>query len=535
MKISSNTLRTFTTLHTWVGLVAGFALFVAFYAGAITIFHHDLQAWQSPHGVHATSQTLAEAQQLLDETLARHPESRKHVGMVFPGEEYPITATYWQDASGTWRYATTEHPEGLDEMPGGALSELVNALHYSLGIPVAGTYLMGIVSLLYGLALISGVVIHLPKLVDDLFALRPGRNLKRMWQDAHNVIGVLSLPMHIMFAVTGAMLCLVMIAMLALNPLIYRNQLMTALGPAMDTAPIIAPAGREQKIGSLAMWHERSVAIAREQGIEEFEPAYLKLANAGDANATVEVTGESSRTLGPLGSVAMNANTGATLATQLPGQRDANHATLSSAYALHFGEYGNAWVQWLYFLLGLGGAFLFYSGNLLWIEARRKRRQAEQGRAQLWMARATVGVCIGVCVAISVAFIATQLLQLPALSGIGLATGVNAACFATWALCGLWAALRPPIRAAHELLWAAAITAALVPFAHGIVTGAWWWTSAAAGHWALFAIDAGAIAIAVGFAWLARVTARRMREGEANSVWAIAPAPVAARVEAPQP
>src|SRR5688500_5005662 len=136
MKISSNTLRTFTTLHTWVGLVAGFALFVAFYAGAITIFHHDLQAWQSPHGINATSQTLDEAQALLDETLARHPDARKHVGMVFPGEQYPITATYWSDAAGTWHYATTDHPEGLDEMPGGALSELVNALHYSLGIPV---------------------------------------------------------------------------------------------------------------------------------------------------------------------------------------------------------------------------------------------------------------------------------------------------------------------------------------------------------------------------------------------------------------
>ena len=171
----------------------------------------------------------------------------------------------------------------------------------------------------------------------------------------------------------------------------------------------------------------------------------------------------------------------------------------------------------------------------MWIESRRKRRQAEQGRAQLWMARATVGVCIGVCVAISVAFIATQLLQSPALSGVGLAFGVNAACFATWALCALWAALRPPIRAAQELLWAAAFTTALIPVAHGVVTGAWWWTSAAAGQWSLFAIDAGAIAMAAGFAWLARVTARRMRAGEANSVWALATAAVAARVEAPQP
>ena len=175
MKIKSATLRTFTTLHTWVGLVAGFALFVAFYAGAITVLHHELQVWQSPHAADRPQQTLDDAQRLLDETLQRHPEARKHVGMLFPGEESPHSVIYWQNAKGTWLFATLDDLQGSEKPPQAALSELVNALHYSLGIPVAGTYLMGIVSLLYGVALFSGLVIHLPKLVPDLFALRPGR------------------------------------------------------------------------------------------------------------------------------------------------------------------------------------------------------------------------------------------------------------------------------------------------------------------------------------------------------------------------
>ena len=87
MKLKSSTLRTFTTLHTWVGLVAGFALFVAFYAGAITVFHHDLMVWQSPHAVEQPVGTLDDAQHLLDETLKRHPDARAWVGMMFPGEE----------------------------------------------------------------------------------------------------------------------------------------------------------------------------------------------------------------------------------------------------------------------------------------------------------------------------------------------------------------------------------------------------------------------------------------------------------------
>jgi len=58
------------------------------------------------------------------------------------------------------------------------------------------------------------------------------------------VIGVLGLPFHLLFAVTGTLLCLVFLQMAALNPLIYDGKLMQALPAAMDTAPIRAPANQ---------------------------------------------------------------------------------------------------------------------------------------------------------------------------------------------------------------------------------------------------------------------------------------------------
>lgn len=517
MKLPAALLRTFTTLHAWVGIVAGFALFVAFYAGAITVFHHDLPVWQSAAAVDARPHTLDDAQRLLDGVLDRHPAARRHVGMLFPGAEAPQSIAYWQQDDGTWLFATLDDLDGSVSPPGGGLAELVNALHYALGFPGVGTWLMGVVSLLYGVAILSGLVVHLPRLAKDFFALRPGRNLKRFWQDAHNVVGVVGLPMHLMFAVTGALLCLVMPVMLVLDPLVYRGGLAQALPQALDTAPLRAAAGAPARTGTLRFWHDRAIEVAREHGEAAFEPAYLKLANARDANGTIEITGASPRALGPLGAVALDAATGELLATQLPRSRDANHATIASAYALHFGEYGNALVPWLYFLLGIGGAFLFYSGNLLWIESRRKRRAAAQGRAQLWMAKATVGACIGLCVAVSAAFVAAQLLEA---AGGAVDAGIRVACFAAWSACFAWAALRPPVHAAVELLWCAAAVTAAVAVAHGFATGWWPWASAAAGHWPLFWIDVVALAMAAGFGWLARVTARRARDGEPNSVWA---------------
>ncbi|WP_425512417.1 hypothetical protein [Xanthomonas translucens] len=58
----------------------------------------------------------------------------------------------------------------------------------------------------------------------------------------------------------------------------------------------------------------------------------------------------------------------------------------------------------------MGGAFLFYSGNLLWVKARRKRRQQAQPWRTHAMARLTVGLCLGCVAGVSVLFVAARLL-----------------------------------------------------------------------------------------------------------------------------
>jgi len=515
LKLDSRTLRTFTLLHGWVGLLAGMALFVAFYAGAMTVFHHELPLWQ---GAQRDASSLEQAQQLLDEVLERHPQARLHVGMTFPGMETAQPLAYWVDKHGIWQYAWNGQLAGQPHPPHSALAQLLNELHYSLGLPIVGKYLMGVISLLYGVALLSGVVIYLPGVFKDIFALRTGRNLKQFWRDAHNLIGIFSLPFHLLFAVTGAWLCLFAWQVAVLDPLLFDGRLKEVLPATMDIAPAYKPAHVTAPPGSLALWRQRAIETAAQQGIDRFEPVYLKLAHAGDANAVVEITGDVPRTLAPLGAVAMNAVTGEILATQLPGQRDANHATLGGLYALHFGEYGNSLVPGLYFLLGICGSFLFYSGNLLWIESRRKRRQAQQGRAQIIMTRMTIGVCIGICAAISAAFVAAQIFE--SFWPKQVETGIRSSCFLLWGSCLAWATWRSPAQAARELLWLSALLTLLAPLTHGLLGGHWLWRSAWSGQWALFWVDTTAVGMAFGFFQLAHMTARRARRGDPNSVWA---------------
>ena len=50
--MKADRLRRFIDLHAWLGMVSGLALFVAFFAGAINVFHHELHHWQESHHGH---------------------------------------------------------------------------------------------------------------------------------------------------------------------------------------------------------------------------------------------------------------------------------------------------------------------------------------------------------------------------------------------------------------------------------------------------------------------------------------------------
>ena len=55
-------IKTFLGVHTWTGLVAGLALFIAFYTGSITVFVHEIEAWESYTQEPSAHQDLNQAQ-----------------------------------------------------------------------------------------------------------------------------------------------------------------------------------------------------------------------------------------------------------------------------------------------------------------------------------------------------------------------------------------------------------------------------------------------------------------------------------------
>ncbi len=66
----SDVVQLYKTVHTWTGITTGMFLFIAFYAGAITVFAEPLARWaSSPAPVGLTA--LAQSDELIARTLAR--------------------------------------------------------------------------------------------------------------------------------------------------------------------------------------------------------------------------------------------------------------------------------------------------------------------------------------------------------------------------------------------------------------------------------------------------------------------------------
>ncbi len=516
-------LRTYKTLHTWTGIVTGMVLFIAFYAGALTMFEAPLTRWASPPGA-VTPTGIGRADELMVLTLAVRPEiGREFTLHLGDAAEVPARLTWRKSVEDATQWSSALEPDGsvrLTRLRPSGLGQLIDDLHRTGGIPgdpEIGTMVMGVVSGVYVLALVSGVVLVLPSLLRDLFALCIGPNLKRLWMDAHNLVGIFSLPFHLVIALTAVVFGLHDEIYDTLNKVVYESRLqevMRADSPFSAIKPNRQPA---------AMLPVDALVQRVKERAPGFEPFSLQYRGAGTKGAIVRVWGYDHRYLmRGKGFVMMSPVTGEVVNTEyLPGQQGTWAAMVAAFFALHFGSFGGELMRWSYLVLGLSGAFLFYSGNLLWIESRRRTERrhgasVQQSRSTRLMASATVGICLGAMFGLSLTIVAGRWLH-------GMVADLNAwhrgIYYAAWAGALAWAFYRGAARAAIYLLWLAAAATAAIPLTSLI---GWMvpafdpWPSAAASS---PAIDAIALAGAAAFAWAARATTRRAEGGAADSVW----------------
>lgn len=504
MKITTETLQGFKQLHTWAGLLAGLLLFIAFYAGALTVFREDIARWQFAETVMEKQKALSLVSSLIDETIAIDPRAGKGLMISLPGDHAVQPLVHWRTGPEEARTAGLD-PQGhvsLIEPAHTLLSVFIDELHRNAGIPgITGEWLMGLAALIYGVALVSGVVIFLPRIAKNLFALRLGENLRRYWLDIHNCLGMLSLPFHIMFALTGAVMALHDPMLLTMNKLIYPetgNQLL------METVYPVQPDKVTPQ--SMEMLPAKVLLDTIESRYPAFDPAVLIYSNPNTQIANLSVIGHLPGYLAHQTMVVISPISGEILGAHLPGDRPDGIVALTGFRALHFGDFGGQAVAWIYLALGLAGAVLFYTGNLLWLETRRHKKEVKPKSAHLFLAKLTVAVCLGCGLAILLAFLIAKQGWILEEQGFHLLSMY-------WCVMGLsvcWCIVRPVALAARELLLATGLVALLILLSQLFV-----------GTEAIGVIEYCCLVAALVYFYLARLAHQRAKCGVTNSVWAV--------------
>jgi uncharacterized iron-regulated membrane protein len=541
----ADVIRLYKSVHTWTGILAGMALFIAFYAGALTLFKEPLARWITPPAA-TRFVPLAETPALISRTLAAHPAAAKNFELNLEQTESVPARMRWQERepgaddhdtlSGT-AYAAALSVDGeaqIEQTRPSQLVDLIDILHRVVGLPFdtdANRWFMGVIAALYALALVSGVIVLIPTLVKDFFALRLGRNLKRMWLDAHNVVGIISLPFHIVMALTAVVFAYHDGIYLLQDKLVHEGRLSAAWGAGRPAPKAAAPRDPATMLPPQAL-------LARARALSpDFEPVRMEYIQVTGPRALVRIWGNDAGAISPRaagGFVALDPYAGKVVSKDfLSGRQDTANLTISSFFALHFATFGGMPARWMYFLLALAGAWLFYSGNLLWIESRRKAQRKGEGVPvqrldTRLLAAGTVGVCLGCVSGISLSIVSGKWLH-------GHVADLNAwhwyVYYAVFFAAIAWAFLRGGARASVDLLWFSAAATLAIPLTTligAVLPASGWWANASG---AALGVDLTAAVASLGFIWMACATKRRVRQGPADSVWS--GAPVAAPVAAP--
>lgn len=532
MRIRADIIGIYKSLHTWTGLLAGMALFIAFFAGALTMFKEPLNLWASPHRVQSISSEQLPT--LIEKTLLSNSElsSRGFTLHLRTDSSTPAPLTWVagdvsRNPSMTserifWSNLDARGDVVTGQYQASPLGNLIDYLHQTAGIPgtghhLFGVYVMGVIAILYFIALISGLIVLLPTLVNDFLAMRVGRNLKRFWLDAHNAIGIVSLPFHLMIALT--------VIVFAFHDFIYDSLQVAVYGdrPIFERPAMInGPTRTIQEIRSPA-----EILAELQKVSPDFIPREMVYSNVLESHASVRIGGEDNGRIlrgATRGFTTINPYKGSvTEVDYLPGSQQGYATIITSFFALHFGNFGGTPVRWLYFLLGMCGAFLFYTGNLLWIEARRRRQRLSDvvpiQRRDTWaMAALTVGVCWGSVAGVASAMTAGKWVHI---AGVDISTVYLGVYYTVFLGAVSWAFIVGPARALVHMLGFCSLASLSIPLtaiAVWLLPSLPAWTNFTLGS---LSVDLTAFALALCFAVSARKAYRRAWHGATDSVWSV--------------
>ncbi|MFT4174250.1 MAG: PepSY-associated TM helix domain-containing protein [Rhodocyclaceae bacterium] len=538
-----------TWVHTWFGLALGFVLMVCFFFGSLSVYDREIDRWAVPSTRFAPQPMPSFDKMLepaflrikLDELGRTEAQTRTNSPLpdTLPLHEWGAYTTHRDPVLAMWsgfelpdpKDPDNDHAYGvmtLDPRTGQELSvdtlkigsQFFYPMHYELHIhwQELGTWIVGLAALMMLVALVTGVVMH-RKIFRELFTFRPNKQTQRSALDLHNLTGVVALPFHFMFALSGLIIFAGLyfpVGNTMMKPLAKAHEKLEATRTGLPDEAAGIPAGLASVDAMVAEAQRRWAArgMAGEVGL-------LSIHHVGDANATVSVyragtdrvtlTGEGIHFKGPTGEVIREDD-----------PRSAARGINNFITGLHLQHFRHWMLRVLYFVGGISGCVCIATGFMFFV-GKRKRQHAAQGSQGARVVDAlAVTTVTGMLIATAAMLVANRLLP-PDLPLRG--TWEERIFWGAWALALAHAFWRTsPVAQARiapawrEQCWAVAVLAAGAAVLNWISTGDHLLKTLADGYWPVAGVDL----VLLGSAALAVLAARRLRGREHRTPHAIA-------------
>lgn len=437
-----------TWVHTWFGLVLGFVLMVCFFFGAVSVFDREIDRWAIPasrfapqpmpsfdkmlrpvfDGMQPNKESLDQAQTLVDGPLPAHWDSPKS-WEAFTTHRDPVL-----NMSARWKTPNARVPDDvvgyrtIDPRSGKVFaddqlkigSQFFFPLHYNLTLNQSitangrdlGVWIVGFAGLVMLVALISGVVMH-RKVFREFFTFRPRKNTQRSVLDLHNMTGVLALPFHFFFALTGLLISAgtyFPVTDTQLEPLheLHEKFEERETGLPHDRAGVAAPLA---SVDAMVVEAQRRWAAKGMAG----EVGSLRLTHVGDANGYVSIFRAGTDRIASVSEgIHFKASTGQVLREDPP--QTAVGGVADFLVGLHLQHFRHWLLRWLYVFGGLMGCACIATGFIFFVEKRKKQHAKAGSQGSRVVDALAVTTVTGMLIATLAILIANRLLpeSLPA-------------------------------------------------------------------------------------------------------------------------
>lgn len=510
-------------LHTWIGLLVGWILYLIFLNGAVSYWREEITRWSRPE-IGAARDVETVARGAVAHLQATAPKAASW-SISLPDERASgAMATFREKGRpaprrGVDPNAVTIGPDGQVAQPrdteGG---DVFYRLHFDLRyVPVIwGRWVAGFCAMFMLVAIVSGVITH-KKIFADFFTFRPGKG-QRSWLDGHNALAVLALPFHAMITYTGLVTLMVLYVPWGVtanypSKTAYYAQSITRAKP-------VKPSGEAAPLVDIG-----AVLASAERAWDGGHAGLIRIDAPNDAAARITLTRRASDTLvDGRREIVFDGVTGKIRSQVEP--TSSGMIARGGMIGLHAGRFAPMTLRWLFFLSGLAGTAMVATGLVLWI-AKRRQKLADPARPHFGfrlVERLNVGTIAGLPAAMAVFLWANRLLPTTL---AGRAAWEVHAMFIAWGVLLLHGFVRPPRRGWIEQLSLTAALLAGLPVFNLVATQRGVLASLQAGDTAMAVMDLTLLALGAAFAAMALgVVRHKPGAPKARKAKAVAPPPV---------